>query len=175
MLPDAECIRIVEEILNALEVGEFQIKVNHRKLLDGCFEVCGVPADMFRTICSSIDKLDKSPWAEVEAEIINEKGLAPEIAAKIGSKIQVSGNPQEVVQRLKADPEFSANQRMKEGLEQMELLFKYCDLMGVNQSCLNFDFSLARGLDYYTGVIYEAVLISELGVGRSCIIISRET
>ena len=74
MLPDAECVKIVEEILTALEVGEFQVKLNHRKILDGVFEICGVPPDMFRTICSSVDKLDKSPWEEVRDEMINMKG-----------------------------------------------------------------------------------------------------
>ena len=59
MIPDAECVRIVKEILSAVEVGEFRVKVNHREILDGIFEVCGVKPDMFRTICSSVDKLDK--------------------------------------------------------------------------------------------------------------------
>lgn len=59
MVPDAECVRIVSEILDCVEVGEYRIKVNHRQILDGIFESCGVPNDKFRTICSSVDKLDK--------------------------------------------------------------------------------------------------------------------
>ena len=59
MVPDAECVKIVKDILQAMEVGKFVIKVNHRQILDGIFEVCGVAQDMFRTICSSVDKLDK--------------------------------------------------------------------------------------------------------------------
>lgn len=59
MLPDAECVKVVSEILDSLEIGEYVIKLNHRQLLDGMFEACGVPADKFRTICSSVDKLDK--------------------------------------------------------------------------------------------------------------------
>lgn len=59
MLPDAECVRVVAEILSSLNIGEFVIKLNHRKLLDGMFEACGVPTDLFRTICSAVDKLDK--------------------------------------------------------------------------------------------------------------------
>merc|ERR1719189_3112305 len=60
MLPDAECILIVKEILSKLQLGDFVIKVNHRKILDGIFELCGVPSAMFRTICSAVDKLDKA-------------------------------------------------------------------------------------------------------------------
>ena len=59
MLPDAECVKIVKEILSKIDIGAFCIKVNHRQILDGMFEVCGVPSSMFRTICSSVDKLDK--------------------------------------------------------------------------------------------------------------------
>lgn len=59
MLPDAECVKVVSEILGSLNIGEYVIKLNHRQLLDGMFEACGVPADKFRTICSSVDKLDK--------------------------------------------------------------------------------------------------------------------
>lgn len=59
MLPDAECVKIVVEILEALQVGDFVVKLNHRLLLDGMFEACGVPSDKFRSICSAVDKLDK--------------------------------------------------------------------------------------------------------------------
>lgn len=59
MIPDAECVKIVQEILSSMDIGNFIIKVNHRQILDGIFEVCGVSSDMFRTICSSVDKLDK--------------------------------------------------------------------------------------------------------------------
>jgi histidyl-tRNA synthetase len=59
MIPDAEIISLVCTILAKLEVGEFAIKLNHRKILDGIFEVCGVPPDKIRTISSAVDKLDK--------------------------------------------------------------------------------------------------------------------
>lgn len=59
MLPDAECVKIVSEILDTLDIGDYVVKLNHRQLLDGMFEACGVPADKFRSICSAVDKLDK--------------------------------------------------------------------------------------------------------------------
>jgi len=59
MVPDAEIVRIMKETLTALEIGEFVIKINHRKILDGMFEFCGVPQEKFRTISSAVDKLDK--------------------------------------------------------------------------------------------------------------------
>lgn len=59
MIPDAECVKIVYEILEILGMDQFVIKLNHRLLLDGLFEACGVPKDKFRSICSAVDKLDK--------------------------------------------------------------------------------------------------------------------
>lgn len=59
MLPDAECLAIAVEILGHLNLGQPTVKVNHRKLLDGMFAICGVPEEKFRTICSAVDKLDK--------------------------------------------------------------------------------------------------------------------
>jgi histidyl-tRNA synthetase len=59
MLPDAECVKIVAEVLSKLDLGDFLIKINHRKLLDGIFAVCGVPSEKIRCVSSSIDKLDK--------------------------------------------------------------------------------------------------------------------
>uniref|UniRef100_A0A665V5Q7 histidine--tRNA ligase n=1 Tax=Echeneis naucrates TaxID=173247 RepID=A0A665V5Q7_ECHNA len=67
MIPDAECLKIVHEILSELELGDFCIKVNDRRILDGMFAVCGVPIDKFRTICSTVDKLDKVRLSQQEA------------------------------------------------------------------------------------------------------------
>uniref|UniRef100_A0A8C5IL42 histidine--tRNA ligase n=1 Tax=Junco hyemalis TaxID=40217 RepID=A0A8C5IL42_JUNHY len=78
MIPDAECLKIVHEILSDLQLGDFVIKVNDRRILDGMFAVCGVPDSKFRTICSSVDKLDKVLWEEVRSEMVAEKGLSPE-------------------------------------------------------------------------------------------------
>lgn len=59
MLPDVECVKVTSEILKSLDIGDFQIKLNHRALLNGLFTVCGVPEEKFKSICSTVDKLDK--------------------------------------------------------------------------------------------------------------------
>merc|ERR1719500_786850 len=143
MIPDAECVKIVNEILTAVDVGKFVIKVNHRKILDGIFEVCGVATDMFRCICSAVDKLD-------------EKGLSGEAADRIGEFVQMSGG-QELVDKLLTS-KLAESPTAKAGLEDMRLLLSYCKLYTCSE-VVSFDLSLARGLDYYTGVIYEAVLL----------------
>lgn len=159
MLPDAECVKVVAEILSELDIGEFVVKLNHRKLLDGMFEACGVPADKFRTICSSVDKLDKTPWDEVRKEMIDEKGLDGSIADKIGEFVRLSGGV-DLVDKLAADENLKNIKSAVEGIEDMRLLLQYCEVFNLKDKII-FDLSLARGLDYYTGVIYEAVLKSE--------------
>lgn len=85
MIPDAECLKIMCEILSGLQLGDFLIKVNDRRIVDGIFAVCGVPESKFRTICASMDKLDKISWKDVRHEMVAKKGLAPEVADRIGT------------------------------------------------------------------------------------------
>ncbi|GAA5855543.1 hypothetical protein JCM8547_007882 [Rhodosporidiobolus lusitaniae] len=155
MLPDAEVLAIACETLTSLEIGEFTIKLNHRKILDGIFAVCGVPADKIRTISSAVDKLDKMAWEDVKKEMTVEKGLDGEVADRIGEYVKLKGGP-ELVEKLKQDERLTKNKTAVQGLEDMALLYKYLDIYGVTEK-ISFDLSLARGLDYYTGVIYEAV------------------
>lgn len=91
MIPDSEILRVLSECLTALDLGEFTIKINHRKILDGIFEVCGVPEDKIRTISSAVDKLDKLPWLEVRKEMTEDKGLDPKTADLIGEYVQLKG------------------------------------------------------------------------------------
>ncbi|KAM6455422.1 histidine--tRNA ligase, cytoplasmic [Liasis olivaceus] len=156
MIPDAECLKIVHEILSALQIGDFLIKVNDRRILDGVFAVCGVPDSKFRTICSTVDKLDKMAWEDVKNEMVGEKGLAAEIADHIGEYVRLNGGLS-LIEHLLQDPKLSQNKLAREGLEEVKQLFKYLDLFGISDK-ISFDLSLARGLDYYTGVIYEAIL-----------------
>lgn len=75
MIPDAEVLKVVVDILTQLQIGEFQIKLNHRKFLDAIVELAGCEKRKFKSICSSIDKLDKEPWEKVRKELIVMKGL----------------------------------------------------------------------------------------------------
>lgn len=79
------------EALTALEIGEFTVKLNHRKILDGIFELAGVPKDKTRSISSAVDKLDKAPWAEVKREMTVEKGLDEKVADRIGEFVGLKG------------------------------------------------------------------------------------
>uniref|UniRef100_A0A4W4FV56 histidine--tRNA ligase n=1 Tax=Electrophorus electricus TaxID=8005 RepID=A0A4W4FV56_ELEEL len=156
MIPDAECLKIVYEILSELDLGDFRIKVNDRRILDGMFAMCGVPDEKFRTICSTVDKLDKASWEDVKNEMVKEKGLSEGVADQIGEYVSMQGG-MDLAERLLQDPKLSQSKQACAGLADMKQLFSYLQLFQVTDKVL-FDLSLARGLDYYTGVIYEAVL-----------------
>nr|XP_015834771.1 PREDICTED: histidine--tRNA ligase, cytoplasmic isoform X1 [Tribolium castaneum] len=161
MIPDTECVKIVYEILKVLGMDQFTIKLNHRLLLDGLFEACGVPKDKFRSICSAVDKLDKSPWSEVKKEMVEEKGLEESVADLIGEYVQLNGQ-EDLVEKLLKDERLLKSKLAVEGLEAIKLILHYCAFYNISDK-ISFDLSLARGLDYYTGIIYEAVLAGDAG------------
>uniref|UniRef100_A0A9L0R3K6 histidine--tRNA ligase n=1 Tax=Equus caballus TaxID=9796 RepID=A0A9L0R3K6_HORSE len=130
MIPDAECLKIMCEILSGLQLGDFLIKVNDRRILDGMFAVCGVPESKFHTICSSIDKLGKMSWKDVRHEMVAKKGLAPEVADRIGDYVQCHGGVS-LVEQMFQDPRLSQNKQALEGLGDLKLLFEYVTLFGI--------------------------------------------
>ncbi|XP_075756159.1 histidine--tRNA ligase, cytoplasmic-like isoform X2 [Pelodiscus sinensis] len=157
MIPDAECLKIMHEILSTLQLGDFLIKVNDRRILNGVFAECGIPDSLFHSTCSTLDKLNKATWEDVRSEMVGEKGLSPEAADRIGEYVRLHGGLG-LIEQLLQDPQLSQNKLAREGLGDMKLLFEYLTLFGIAEK-ISFDLSLARGLDYYTGVIYEAVLL----------------
>ncbi|KAF3837787.1 hypothetical protein F7725_009555 [Dissostichus mawsoni] len=135
MIPDAECLKIVYEILSELDIGDFRIKVNDRRILDGMFAM---------------------PWEEVRKEMVSEKGLSEEVADQIGEYVSLQGG-MELAERLLQDQKMSQSKQACAGLTDIKLLFSYLQLFQVTDKVV-FDLSLARGLDYYTGIIYEGFL-----------------
>ncbi|KAG5930304.1 hypothetical protein E4U42_002228 [Claviceps africana] len=155
MIPDAEVLRIIVEVFEALKLG-VTIKLNHRQVLDGMFAVAGVTQDKIRSISSAVDKLDKMSWEDVKKEMVEEKGLEAEVADRIGEYVRHAGTISQTLALLNSKPELVANEQVKRGLDDMTLLATYVDAFGISDK-ISFDLSLARGLDYYTGLIYEVI------------------
>ena len=88
MIPDSEVLSVVCEILESLDIGQFTIKLNHRKFLDAMVELAGCEKRKFKSICSSIDKLDKEPWEKVKKELISQKGLTEEMTDNLYKFVQ---------------------------------------------------------------------------------------
>jgi len=172
---DAEIIAAMCEVMNAVglanEAGasEFRVRVNDRKLVDALLYGCGIEDEKtHKHILRVVDKLDKVGKDNVCKELgggrvddsgdpIPGVGLAPEVIDQIVAFISLSGDSREgVVQALAGllpDTEASA-----QAIDEMRELAACLEGLGVTESDAVFDPSLARGLDYYTGPVYEAVL-----------------
>lgn len=96
------------------------------------------------------------PWTEIRREMIEEKGLSENIADKIGEYIRFCGH-EELIETLLQDDFLNKIPSTLKGLDELKRLLRYCNLLGIKDNVI-IDLSLARGLDYYTGVIFEAAL-----------------
>ena len=163
MIPETDVIKVVVEILTQLPVGGFNIKLNHRLLLDAIVNLSGIRDDLYKAVCSSVDKLDKEEWETIKKELL-EKGITEEQSEKLWSFVQLKDKPKVLLKKLKSNNELMSNKKGKEALDEMEILFDYLEITGTEKYC-TFDLSLARGLDYYTGLIYETVLTDTDKVG----------
>jgi histidyl-tRNA synthetase len=156
MVPDSEVLCIAAEVFEAVGL-EVTIKINHRLILDGIFAAVGVPNELVRPISSAVDKLDKMPWSEVKKEM-EQKGLRSEVADKIGAYVlhDELSSFTTALEFLRSDDLLSQSDQVKKGVEEMDLLLRYLTASDVAKY-IHFDLALARGLDYYTGLIYEVV------------------
>jgi histidyl-tRNA synthetase len=144
MIPDAECLRIMTECLEALQIGDFVIKINHRGVLDGMFEVCGVPQDKTRAISSAVDKLDKLPWLEVKKEMVHEKGLDEAAADRIGEYVKLNGG-MDLVEKLASDAVLMGNEKGKRGVDEMRLLLEYLKIFNVDKVSFRWKWLTLKG------------------------------
>ena len=157
MIPDSECVYILYEIFKNLILSQkslnFEIKINHRQLLYGIFQECKIPIDLFQKCATIIDKLDKLSKDQVRDELV--QFITEDSISLIFSYISMSF---EEISRI----EF-LNVEVQEGISDLKLLFKYLDNMNVPKDILKFDLGMVRGLDYYTGLIYEVTFIDKNG------------
>lgn len=164
MLAEAEILKIAVEILSGFDL-KFKIKISHRLLLEAIIECANCEPKKFKTICSSIDKLDKEPWENVEKELIVEKGLVQSQTNVLKRIVLNKGSIAEVLNLAQSLKLFGENAKAKQSLEEIKALEKFVNIFGISDY-VELDLSLARGLDYYTGIIYEGVLTEgEYGLG----------
>lgn len=149
MVNEAELVAIIYDVFEALKMNVV-IKLNNRKILTAIAELIGAPEKII-DITVAIDKLDKIGLDNVNKELI-EKGLTSEMVDKIQPIILLNGSNEEKIQSLKNV--FQNNEIGQLGISELELVFDYVKLMNIDCD-LELDLTLARGLNYYTGAIYE--------------------
>jgi histidyl-tRNA synthetase len=151
LLNEAEFILIYDEALSKLGLKDFTIKINNRKILSGIAEVIG-KADNIIDLTVAIDKLDKIGLDGVIKELL-EKGFTPEDIEKLKPVILLEGSNSVKLQSLRAALADSAIGL--KGCEEIEEVFNYINNFKINNATIELDITLARGLNYYTGAIFE--------------------
>ena len=164
IINDAEIPSIIYTIFKKLNFGKFVIKINNRKILNGLFDELEI-ADKMKDILIVIDKLEKIGMDAVKAEL-KDLGLTKEKIEKIEGFLNISGNNDEKLQKLK-DLNFES-EIFKSGLEELEEVVKYVRLFNIEEEYFKIDLTIARGLDYYTGTVYETNLVGYESIGSVC-------
>ena len=158
LLNEAELIQITDEIFTNLKIN-VTIKINNRKILSGIAEAIGMP-DKIVDICTAIDKLDKIGKENVCKELL-ERGINDDAIVKIEPFFDFKGTNTEKLAFLKTY--FEGNEIGLKGVAELEKVLEYVSLMNIN-SAVEVDITLARGLNYYTGAIFE-VKANDVGIG----------
>jgi histidyl-tRNA synthetase len=161
MLADAEVVSIMAEALTAVGLPRFTIHISHRRLLTSLALAAGVPSEEAGVIYRSVDKLGKIGEDGVYAELTN-LGIAGDVAHRVLELVTATGEPQVLLSSLRE--RLTAVDSAGQAIDEMAELFSYLPSFGVPASAYMLDLSLARGLDYYTGPVYEAT-VEEPNVG----------
>jgi histidyl-tRNA synthetase len=149
LLNELELIQIVDEVYRRLKINVI-VKMNNRKILSGIAEIIG-QADKITDITVAIDKMDKIGLEKVNEELAL-KGITPEAIAKLQPILKLTGTNTEKLEQLRLV--LSASEIGMKGISELETIFGLCKTVEI-QTSIELDLTLARGLNYYTGAIFE--------------------
>jgi histidyl-tRNA synthetase len=152
---DAETILVVHDLLRAIGFERFTIHVNDRLLLGGLLESLGL-ADSAAEVLRAIDKLAKVGPERVVEEIQQSAGASADVAARVIELVQLAGAHDTILSKLR--PQLAESGRGQEGADRLAALLAAVGTAGIPSGRVRLDLSIARGLDYYTGTVFETVL-----------------
>ena len=163
LLYEVDFIILFDEVLTNLNIPDFTIKLNNRKILSGIVEICG-ESDKLIPITVAIDKFDKIGIEGVVKEL-RENGVSDSSIEKIKSLFIIDGD---TISRLSKMKVFLNESEIGiKGVEELEFILNHINALGLKRAHLEFDMTLARGLNYYTGAIFE-VKVNSVKMGSIC-------
>lgn len=163
IINEAEIPSVIYRAFTDLGLNRFKIRVNNRKILTGFYAMQGLEAqagDIMRTV----DKLDKVGPEKVRALL--EEEVSPAAAAEILDFIAIAGDNATVLAALEGYRD--RNETFDQGLEELGMVVRYLTAFGVPEDHFAVDLTIARGLDYYTGTVYETVMLDHPEIGSIC-------
>lgn len=163
LIYELDFVQLFDEVLTNLCIPDFTIKINNRKILTGIAEVSG-ESDKLVAITVAIDKLDKIGLDGVIKEL-SEKGISDAAMEKIRPLFEITGDTGERLGQMRT---FLAESEIGlQGIEELEYIFNTTEQLGLRSAKVEFDVTLARGLNYYTGAIFE-VKANSVNIGSIC-------
>jgi histidyl-tRNA synthetase len=163
---DIETILVINDLFTALGFERFEIRVNNRMVLNGFLETLVLAGLAGVAVLRAIDKLAKIGPEAVRGEMIEQGRINANQADRILEIVQVKGTNQEILDY--ADGLGLVNQKSREGVRRLRELLKVVHTAGVSEDRVKVDLSIARGLDYYTGTIFETFLLDKPDIGSVC-------
>ena len=162
---EAEIPSIIYRTFTSLGLRRFRIRVNNRKLLTGFYELLGL-TEKSGAIMRTVDKLDKIGPEKVKLILTEDDGVSAADAEEIMSFIAITGTNAQMLEALERYRGRSAT--FDAGLDELNTVVGYLSAFGVPEENFAVDLTIARGLDYYTGTVYETVMLDHPEVGSIC-------
>ncbi|NLY19989.1 MAG: histidine--tRNA ligase [Tissierellia bacterium] len=163
LINDAEIPSVIYSTFKDLGFDSFKIVINNRKILNGLFNSLNIEDTV--GVLRTVDKIEKIGRDAVEAEL-TELGCSPESIVELFKFLEIVGTNDEILAKLKTldykDPVFI------EGRDELETVVKYIRDFGVDEANFQIDLTIARGLDYYTGTVYETMIEGYESMGSVC-------
>jgi len=163
LVNDAEFPVVIFHTFKDLGFTDFTIHLNNRKILKGFFSSLGIEDSM--NVLRTVDKLDKIGEEKVLEEL-GENGIGRDSGEKILEFIKIKGSVDEILEQLR-DLKIE-DEIFQEGLDELTQVIGYMRDFGIDEDCFNIDLKIARGLDYYTGTVYETTLDNYPKIGSVC-------
>lgn len=162
---DIETLLVINDLFEAIGIERFTVRVNNRKVLNGLLAMNGLQ-DQATGILRCLDKLDKIGRDAVSSEMQERVGLSEQDAATVLDMAQLTGSAEDILSRL--GTMLQGSEIGEEGLANLDELFRTVRGCGIPEDRIKLDVSIARGLDYYTGTIYETLLGDLPEIGSVC-------
>ena len=165
IMNEAEIPAIIYKVFRGFGLSRFQIRVNNRKILNGFYAMLGL-SEKSGEIMRTVDKLDKIGAEKVKAILLSDCGLNEEQADEILKFIAIAGTNAEVLAALEGYQ--GRNEMFDLGLAELKAVTVNLAAFGVPEANFAVDLTIARGLDYYTGTVYETTLLDHPEIGSVC-------
>ena len=163
---DAEMPIVINKIFEQFDIGEFTVHINNRKILNGFFEFLGL-SNISKDVLRIVDKIDKIS-ANSFTEELEQLGLSADQITRLREFININGSKDVILNKLEKISLDCKSDQFKQGVKEIGLVVKTIRDFGLSDSRFMIDLRIARGLDYYTGTVYETTLNNHPEIGSIC-------